>query len=165
MFSALIQNNEFWIAVAFALLLVLGWRPAQLRLGVMLDERAALIKAELDEAERLREEAQRALAEYQRNQREALQKAEEIRAFAREEAELAAERARRELAEAIERRRRLAAERIALEEQRAATEVRNLAIDVALDAAGRILVHNLDETRRAGLLDQAIQALPRQLSH
>ncbi|HUZ66527.1 MAG TPA: F0F1 ATP synthase subunit B [Beijerinckiaceae bacterium] len=164
MFAALTHNNEFWVAAAFVLIVVVAWRPAQRRLGAMLDERAALIKTELDEAQRLREEAERALAEYQAKQREALQKAEQIVALAHEDAERAAERARRDLADAIERRRRLGAERIALEEQKAMTEVRNFAVDVAIDAAGRILARDLDKTRRARLIDEAIRALPRQLA-
>lgn len=164
MFAAVIHNNEFWVAIAFVIILVVAWRPAQRRLGAMLDERAALIKAEIEEAQLLREEAERTLAEYQRNQRDALQQAEQIVALAREEAERAAELAKRELAALLERRRRLAAERIALEEHRAMAEMRNLAVDAAVAAVRQILVRDLDKTRRGQLIDQAIKALPQQLA-
>jgi F-type H+-transporting ATPase subunit b len=164
MFAAIIHNDEFWVALAFVLILVVAWRPAQRRLGATLDERAVVIKSELDQAQQLREEAQRTLAEYQRNQRDALRQAEQIVALAREEAERAAELAKQDLAATLERRRRLAAERIALEEQKAMAEMRNLAVDVAVAAVRQILVRDLDETRRTQLVDQAIKALPRQLA-
>ena len=163
MLGAIIPNNECWVALACALVVILAWRPLQRRLGVMLDARAEQIKAELDQAQRLREEAQRTLAEYQRKQRDALQEAEQIVAHAREEAERAAERAKRELVLSLERRRRLAAEKITLEEQKAVAEVRNLAVDVAVAAVREILARDLDATRRQELIDQAIQALPRAL--
>lgn len=163
MLETIIHNNEFWVAIAFVVIVVLAWRPLQRRLGVMLDARAEQIKAELDQAQRLREEAQRTLAEYQRKQRDALQEAEQIVAHAREEAERAAERAKRELALSLERRRRLAAEKITLEEQKAVAEVRNLAVDVAVAAVREILSRDLDAARRQELIDQAIQALPRAL--
>lgn len=163
MLDAIIHNNEFWVAVAFVLIIILAWRPLQRRLAVMLDARAEQIKTELDQAQRLREEAQRTLAEYQRKQRDALQEAEQIVAHAREEAERAAERAKRELVLSLERRRRLAAEKITLEEQKAVAEVRNLAVDVAVAAVREILARDLDAGRRQELIDQAIQALPRAL--
>lgn len=163
MLDAIIHNNEFWVAVAFVLIIILAWRPLQRRLAVMLDARAEQIKTELDQAQRLREEAQRTLAEYQRKQRDALQEAEQIVAHAREEAERAAERAKRELVLSLERRRRLAAEKITLEEQKAVAEVRNLAVDVAVAAVREILARDLDAARRQELIDQAIQALPRAL--
>jgi len=162
--SALLHNNELWVAIAFVLIVALAWRPAHKRLGAILDERAALVKGELDEAQRLREEAERALAEFQRNQRDALRQAEQIATTAREEAERAAESARRDLEAALERRRRIAAERIALDERRAAMEVRNLAVDVAVSALRRMLAQDLDAARRDALVDQAIKALPQQLS-
>jgi F-type H+-transporting ATPase subunit b len=165
MLSSLIQNDEFWVALAFLLVVVAAWRPMKARLQAMLDERAVQIEKELAQAQSLREEAERTLAEYQQKQRDALAQVDEIIAQAREEAANAAERARHELAAALDRRRRLAAERIILEEQKALSEVRNVAVDIAIAAVRQILLSDLDETRRAALVDQAIEALPRQLSH
>lgn len=165
MLSALVQNNEFWVAIAFLLVLVVGWRPVQRRLYAMLDERTALINNELEQARQLREEAQRTLAEYQQKQRDALRQVEEIAAYAREEAAVAAQRAKRELAATLERRQRLAAERIALEEQKAVADLRNFAVDVAVAAVRQILARDLDARHRIELIDQAIKSLPHQLPH
>ena len=160
MLAEIIGDAEFWVAVAFVIVVAgLVWKGGPM-VNKMLDERALKIKAELDEAQRLREEAQRMLAEYQRKQRDALREAEQIVAQARREAEHVAEQGARDLAAALERRQRLALEKIALAESKAVAEVRNTAVDVAVAAARQILAQDLDPARRSRLIDDAIAQLP-----
>jgi F-type H+-transporting ATPase subunit b len=162
--SELIHDPELWVLVAFVLAIAL---VVYLRAGDMvtkaLDERAAKIRAELEEARRLREEAQQMLAEYQRKQRDALKEAEEIAANARAEAERVGAQGRRDLEAAIDRRRKMAEEKIAQAEAKAVAEIRTAAVDVAMAATRQILTRQLDERRRSELIDQAIQALPGRL--
>lgn len=157
------HSPEFWVAVGFVIFVVLAWRPVYRAISSQLDARAARIKAELDEAQRLRNEAQHLLAEYQRKQREAVREAEEILSHAREEAE----RLKREAAENLEatllRRERMAMDKIAQAEAQALKEVRNQAIDIAIAAAERVLTKSLDDQRQAALVDQAIGELERKL--
>ena len=159
------MSDEVWIAIAFVLVVVVAWRPLKARLQAMLDERAVQIGKELDEARRLREEAERTLADYQQKQRDALAQAEEILAHAKVEAEAIGERAKRDLAAAIERHRKIATDRIALEEQKAVADVRNLAVDIAVASTRQLLSNKLDDNRRGNLVDQAIADLPQQLQH
>ena len=154
---------EFWVAVAFVIVvggLVWKGRGALIQ---ALDERAAKIAADLDEARRLHEEAKERLAEYQRKQRDALKEAEAIVAQAKAEAERIAAQAARDLDAAIERRRRLAVEKIALEESKALDEVRSAAVDLAITALRRALADDLDAQRRSALIDEAIAGLPSSL--
>lgn len=154
-------DPEFWVAVAFVI--AIGgviWKSAPI-LGGSLDARAARIKAELDEARRLREDAQRTLGEYQRKQRDALKEAEQIVAQSRAEAERAAQQAARDLEAALERRHRLALEKIELAESKATAEVRNTAVDVAVAAVRQMLAQDLDAQRKGKLIDEAIAELPR----
>jgi len=159
----LLHDPEFWVLVAFAIALFGLARKAGPVIAKVLDDRAAKIKAELEEAHRLREEAQRMLAEYQRKQRDALKEAEEIIAHARIEAERAAEQAARDLEAALERRKRLALEKIAMAESKAIAEVRNTAVDIAISAVREILAQVLDAARKSKLIDEAIAALPQRL--
>jgi len=159
----LMHDPEFWVLVAFAIALFGLARKAGPVIAKVLDDRAAKIKAELEEAHRLREEAQRMLAEYQRKQRDALKEAEEIIAHARIEAERAAEQAARDLEAALERRKRLALEKIAMAESKAIAEVRNTAVDIAISAVREILAQVLDAARKSKLIDEAIAALPQRL--
>lgn len=159
----LLGEAEFWVLIAFVIsMAIVVWKARGAMLG-MLDRRADKIKAEIDEARRLAEEAQRALAQHQLRQRDALKEAEAIIAQAHAEAERAAQEGRKDLAAALERRKRLATEKLALEEQKAQNEVRAAAVDIAVAAVRRILAEDLDAQRRAALVDQAIAALPETL--
>ena len=157
------DDPEFWVLVAVAIFVGLVWKPAKRILIGGLDDRTARIRQELEAARNLREEARRALAEYQAKQRDAAVEAEQIVAHARAEAERIAAQSARDLDEMLQRRRRLAEERIAQEEAKAVAEIRGVAVDVAISAARRVIVAELDEGRSAALIDAAIAALPHQL--
>ena len=161
--AGLLREGEFWVLVAFVIaisFLVYKTRGTAL---AALDQRATKIKSGLDEAQRLAEEAQKSLAQYQLRQRDALKESEAIVAQARAEAARFLAQARIDLAAALDRRRRMAVERIALDEAKAVTEVRDQAIEVAVAAVRRILARDLDAGNRAALIDRAIAALPETL--
>jgi F-type H+-transporting ATPase subunit b len=133
-------NAEFWVAVAFVIFVVLLFYMG-LHRSILdaLDQRSARIKAELDEALRLREEAQKLLAEYRRRHGEAEREAEAIIGTARAEAERTAAEAKTKMEEFIARRTRMAETKIAQAEAQALAEVRAAAADAAVAAAANIL--------------------------
>ena len=161
--SEVFASAEFWVAVAFVLfvgvLLRFGWARA---VGA-LDKRASDIKNELDEAIRLREDAQELLASYQRKQRDAEKEAADIIAHAEAESNRLRAEAEAELAATIGRRTEAALAKIEQVEAQALTEVRETAVDVAVSAARKMLTDNLDETRGNTLIDDAIGELRRKL--
>lgn len=161
--TGLLREGEFWVLVAFVIAISFLVYKARVAALAALDQRAAKIKSGLDEAQRLAEEAQKSLAQYQLKQRDALKESEAIVEQARAEAARFLAQARIDLAAALERRRRMAIERIALDEAKAVTEVRNQAIEVAVAAVRRILARDLDAANRATLIDRAIAALPETL--
>ncbi|HTZ79645.1 MAG TPA: F0F1 ATP synthase subunit B [Stellaceae bacterium] len=164
MMQEIFHDPELSVAIAFVLALLLVGKRAWATLAGMLDARALKIKAELDQAAKLRDEAQKTLANFQRKQRDALQEAAAIVKHAKEEAERYAEKARRDLEAAIERRERLASEKIALAEAKALAEVRDTAVDVAIGAARRVIAESLGAQQGAALVDQAISELPQRLN-
>jgi F-type H+-transporting ATPase subunit b len=164
MIREIFHDPELAVAVAFIIAIVLTARRVWDALSGMLDARAAKIKAELDEAQQLKDDAQKTLGQFQRKQRDALQEAEAIVAHARAEAARFAERAKRELEAAIDRRQRLAAEKIALAEAKAVTEVRNTAVDIAISAARRVIAERLGDDQGQALVDLAIAELPQRLN-
>jgi F-type H+-transporting ATPase subunit b len=149
----------FWIAVAFIAFVALVVKTGGVQILAGLDARANRIRQELEQASNLREEAQAALAQYQRKQRDALKEAESIIAAAREEAKRISRQAAEELTATLARREAQALEKIAQAEAQAVKQVRDLAVDLALEATERLLIQNLDPQRADRLVDTAINEL------
>ena len=159
------QMAEFWVAVAFALfvLILLYYRVPKL-IAKSLDARADAIRKELDEARRLREEAQNLLADYQKKHRNVGQEADAILDQARREAEAFAHEIRVSLKDTLERRTKQAEDKIARAEAQAVDEVRAAAIEVAMAAAERILREKTAGAGGASLIDQSIRDLKGRLN-
>jgi F-type H+-transporting ATPase subunit b len=161
----MLQMAEFWVGIAFgAFVLILLYYRVPALIARALDDRAAAIRKELDEARRLREEAQNLLADYQRRHRNAGQEAETIVEQARREAEAFAAETRRSLAEAVERRRKQAEDRIARAEAQAVEDVRAAAVDMAVAAAEKILREKAAAAGGAALIDESIRTLKTRLN-
>jgi F-type H+-transporting ATPase subunit b len=158
-----LHDPELWISVAIVLFVVAAGRPIARAISKMLDERGARIKADLDEARRLHDEAQALLAEYKKKQQESAGEAAAILTHAREEAELFRKEAAANLTAALARRERMALDKIAQAEAQAVAEVRSQAVDLAVAAAQRILRQQMAGPRAGNLIDQAIAELDRKL--
>jgi F-type H+-transporting ATPase subunit b len=156
----MLATPEFWVLVSFVLFVgLLVYLKVPDRLATALDERAARISKELDEARQLREEAQALLAEYERKRRDAEKEAEAIIIQAREEAEAFAAETRHKLTETVERRGRLAEEKIAQAEAQAVKEVRAAAAELAIAAATRMIAEQVQGAKADQLVDSSIAAL------
>lgn len=159
------MDNSFWTLIALVVLIgIFIWQRVPSMVAKVLDERAEKIANELEDARRLREEAQTMLASYQRKQREAQTEADEIIEAAKAEAERLVEDTRAELAEQLKRRSRLAEEKIAQAEVQAMNEVRAVAADAAVSAARKIIAEQIDAGKDASLIDQSINDLSGKLN-
>ncbi len=157
------KGETFWVLVAFVLFIgIVTWKAGKSIVGA-LDARAAKIKQEIDQAERLREEAQALLADYQRKQRDALAEAAAMLTQAEDEAQRIRAKAAAELDASLKRRERQALDRIAQAEAQAVAELRNLAADLAIAATRTMLVARLDDNSAATLIDDAIEDVPKRL--
>lgn len=131
---------EAWVAIGFvSFLVLLGYLGVHRKLIDALDQRQARIKAELDEASRLRQEAQALLAEFERKGLAAESEAEAIIASAKSEAERLAAEAKQRMEDFVARRTKIAEAKIAQAEAQALAEVRSAAADAAVAAAEKIL--------------------------
>ena len=158
-----VENPEILVTIAFVIFVVLIARASYKAITRQLDSRAEKIKAELDEAVRLREEAQTLLAGYQRKQRDAANEAAAILTQARAEAEQMTGQTEADLKATLERRTRLAEAKIAQAEAEALQSVREAAVEVATAATRRLIAESLDPQSADALVDQAIADLGKKL--
>ena len=151
------MDATFWATVAlFIFLAIVVYIGVPGMIGKSLDARSERIRNELEEARRLREEAQTLLADYQRRRKEAEQEAADIVAAARREAETLVVEAKARTDEYVARRSALAEQKIAQAERDAVAEVRSSAVDIAVEAAGRLLADKVDSKADAALFKSAL---------
>ena len=159
------HEAEFWVAIGFLVFLgLMGWVGVHRTIGKSLDDRAARIKAELDEARRLRDEAAALLADYQRKRQEAEGEAQEIVAGAKAEAERLAIEAKARIEEFVARRTKMAETKIAQAEAQAAADVRAAAAEAAVAAAERILTVEAKGPLAGELIAKGIEDVRKKLN-
>lgn len=159
------QTAEFWVAVAFVIFCgILIYVGVHRKIFAALDQRSARIKAELDEARRLRDEAAQLLAEYQRKQRDAEREAAGIVAGAKSEAERLAAEARTKMEEFVARRTQMAETKIAQAESQALADVRIAAAEAAVAAAEKILAQTVKGKVAEDLMAQGIADAAKKLN-
>src|SRR5260221_10750768 len=148
---------EFWVAIAFVILMIVfGYLGIHKTVLKALDHRAERIKAELDEARRLKEDAAKLLAEYKARRASAEREAAEIIANAKAEAERIASEAKAKMEDFVTRRTKTAEGKIALAEAQALADVRAAAATAAVTAASTILSQSVKGSVADDLLAKGI---------
>jgi F-type H+-transporting ATPase subunit b len=160
MLHEILHEAETWVAVGFVLVIaLLLWKGVPGMVGKMLDQRGAVIAAELEEARRLRTEAAALLADYKKRAAGAEAEAQSIIAAATAEAAQFQKESRAALEAQIARRAAAAQDKIAQAEAAALNEIRALAADSAVNAAQKLIAARLDETRAKSLITDSIKGL------
>lgn len=159
------MDATFWALVALVIFFgIVFYMKVPGMISKSLDERANRIRNELDEARRLREEAQQLLAEYQRKRKDAEQEAGDIVAAAKREADLLVAEAQKRTEEYVARRTALAEQKIGQAERDAVNEVRASAVDIAVEAARKLLGDNVDAKVDADLFKTSLQQVKAKLN-
>ncbi|WP_025033496.1 type II secretion system protein GspM [Bradyrhizobium sp. DOA9] len=158
-------NPETWVAVAFVILMVVfGYLGVFKSAMTALDHRAARIKAELDDAARLKQEAAKVLADYKARSATAEREAADIIANARAEAERIAADAKAKMEDFVARRTKTAESKIALAEAQALADVRAAAAEAAVQAASTILSQSVRGQVADDLLAKGISEVRQKLN-
>jgi F-type H+-transporting ATPase subunit b len=157
------HNPEFWVLVAFLIFFGLFGTRLWSTITGMLDARAASVRTELEEAAKLRAEAEQMLKDAQAEREAALREAREVLERSRAEAARVTRDAAIEAEAAAKRRERQALDRIASAEKAVVTEIHDLAAELATQAARQVIAATLSAEDDAALVDEAIGGLPRAL--
>lgn len=152
-----LENTDFIVLIGFLVFIgILVYFKVPSLLTKMLDERAAGIQKDLDDARALREEAQALLASYERKQKEVQEQADRIVANAKDEANSAADQAKEDIKASVARRLASAEDQIKSAEGAAIAEVRNSAISVAVAAAREVIAKDMSAAQANKLIDNSI---------
>jgi len=162
--ASFFANPRTWAGVAFILFFLLFGRKLWAAFAAMLDARAAAVRAQLEEAQTLRRQAEDMLREARAGRERSLQQAQELLESARARAVRLAEQAAAEANEAAARRERLALDRIRAAEKEALDHVRATAAEVAVRAAEQVLREDPGLAAESALVDRGIAGLPAALS-
>ena len=158
------MDATFWATVAlFIFLAVILYVKVPAMISKSLDARADRIRNELEDARRLREEAQQLLAEFQRKRKEAEKDAADIVEAAKHEAELLVSEARKKTEEYVSRRAAMAEQKIGQAERDAINEVRSSAVDLAVEAARVVLASKVDAKAGADLFKASLNEVKAKL--
>jgi F-type H+-transporting ATPase subunit b len=156
---------ETWVAIAFVILMaVFAWLGVHRTVLTALDHRAQRIKAELDDARRLKDEAAKLLADYQARRASAEREAQEIVTNARAEAERIAAEAKTRMEDFVARRTKTAENKIALAEAQALADVRAAAAEAAVAAASTVLSQSVTGSVADDLLAKGIAEVKAKLN-
>jgi F-type H+-transporting ATPase subunit b len=153
-----------WVVLAFLLFFILFGKKLWGALAGILDARAAAVKAEIEEASRLRREAESMLRDAEKQRADALADAKALIEGARTEASRLTAAAAAEAEASARRREQMAVDRIAAAEKAAVDDVRLAAADIATTAARQVLADGLTADADSVLIDQAITQLPMALA-
>ncbi len=160
-----IYAPEFWVGVSFFLFIgILFYYEVPRKLGQALDKRAEEISKELEEARKLRQEAEAVLADYRKREKEAENEAGDIVKLAKKEAQSYAAETRTAMQEQFERRTKLAEEKIARAEAQAIADVRAASIEAAVTAARSMIAEKLTPETADKLLQESIDSLQSKLN-
>jgi F-type H+-transporting ATPase subunit b len=161
----MLHDAEFWVALGFLVFLgLLGYVGLHRTIAKSLDDRGARIKAELDDARKLKEEAAALLADYQRRRQEAESEAQGIIEGAKAEAERLAAEAKSKVEEFVARRTQIAEAKIAQAEAQATADVRGAAAEAAVAAAEKILAQQTKGKLAADLIAKGIEDVRKKLN-
>jgi F-type H+-transporting ATPase subunit b len=158
--SFLLWNAGGWVALAMlAVFLILIWKKVPGAIGRALDDKIALIRDQLAEAEALRKEAEALKAEYEKKAKGVDKDRKALMERAKHEAEEIVAKAKTDAEALIERRTRMAEDKIAAEERAAVEQLRAAAADAATKAAAKLIVERHDANTDQQLVDQAIKEI------
>ncbi len=164
MLHFILHDPRFWVAVAFFAFIIALYKPVSKAILNMLDSRRNNVRKSLDEALKLKKEAQELLNNYQQKQRQAEEEAKKIIKDAETEALAVSANAAKEIEEAINRRMDLALQRISSYEANIIKEIRNNAIDVTMSTVRLILIENLSKETAQKLISKSLEDVSNKLN-
>ncbi|MEM9469245.1 MAG: hypothetical protein AAF988_03695 [Pseudomonadota bacterium] len=157
-------DTNLWVFISFALFAFIAYKLGKNSVVGKLDGKIQEIKDEIDNAERIRVEAQELLAQYQRKQQDAEKEAKEIVKNAKSQAKAIKKSMKAELDDVMARRETQLADRLKRLEENAIAKIQNEAADIAMSATTEMIMQSMDDKTKKALMDDSIKVVSKQLN-
>ena len=157
------ESPSFWVAISFGLFIIVFARPVWKFVTIALDKRIKEIKDSIDEATKLREEAQDLLASNKRKVVAVEKEVDDIVNKAREEAENIKSKLGTELETSLKNRQKIANDRISQAESEAIESIKQMNVELAIKATEGLLQKRINSKENVTMIDEAIEELPNKL--
>lgn len=161
--EAYYQDPRFWVALAFVIFVVLAAKYVWPMIAKGLDKRADAIRDQLEQAQRLRAEAEELLTSYQHQRKRMLKEAEDILAHATRDAAMIRSKASEELKQTLARRTAQAEEGIARAEAEATAQLKAYMVEIATQATRQVVAEQLADKKDDPTVARALAAIERQI--
>ncbi|MBF0154850.1 MAG: F0F1 ATP synthase subunit B [Magnetococcales bacterium] len=153
------SSQIFWTVVSFVVLLYLLNRFVIPAINAILDARGKTIEDDLNQAKSSREEAEKILAGYRKELSAARQEAAKILEQARQEAARQREQTKSELDAELTKKKAAAASEIELAKKRAMEEIRELVVDLTVDATQKLVGKAVTKTDANKMVEQVLSQI------
>lgn len=164
MMDLILHDPTVWVALSFAVFVILAFVLGRKMIVASLDTKIAKIREEIETSDRLRTEALDLLAQYQQKQKNAQLEADRILTDAATQAKVMQAKLDAEFEESMARREQMLKERIVRMQDQARDDIRRYAAELAMSATAEIISQKMDQTRASGLVDQSISKVSDQLN-
>lgn len=161
---ALQHDSSLWVGISFVLFLIVAYKLGKKAVLGGLDSKIQEIKDEIENAERIRVEAQELLAHYQRKQQDAEKEAEEMVKNAKEQSKAIKKTMKAEIDETMARREAQLSDRLKRLEENAIAQIQNKAADIAMSATSEMIMQALDEKTKKALTESSVSVISKQLN-
>ena len=152
-------DPQFWVAVSFFLFIAAIFNPVRKILTTNLDSQIHEIKNKIEEAENLKNEAQKTLSELKIRESEVEKEINELKLNSEKKISQLKEISSKKLSEQIDRRKLLAENKIEQLVRDANLSIKNYISNASIETATDILKRNLSDKNKSNLIDDSIKEL------
>ena len=159
------SDPQFWVAVSFILFIAAIFNPVRKMLVSSLDAQISEIKTKIEEAENLKNEAQKTLSELKKREVEVEKEIEKFKTDAENKISELKNLSSKKLSDQIEKKKILADNRIEQLLRDTNQNIKSYIADIAIEAITDILKTSLSKDKKAELINDSINDLNRVLKN
>ena len=152
------MDATFWVTISFLIFLgILIYFKIPIKIKETLEQNISSIKSQINDAEKLKEDAKNILTENEKKISNSKNEVREMIDKASEEAEKNVIRVNKEFHNFMENRKKSAEERIRQLKNQAEKDIKNASIKIAMDSVEKLFKNSLDKSKLDKIFSSSIE--------